>query len=115
MKRLLFAFLLLPVAAAAQIAQPTAKPDMVLLPREVATAAANWIAQPDAATAVKLYAALSACINDNPSGGAVTRMGQDQCAVVTDALAARDKEMADLRAKLAEATKPAAQPPAKKD
>lgn len=108
------ALLLLPVAAATQPALAQ-KPDMVLLPREVAAAAANWIAQPDAATAVKLYAALSACINDNPSGGAVTRMGQDQCAVVTDAIATRDKELADLRAKLAEATKPAAQPPAKKD
>lgn len=101
---LLVSLLLLPVAAVAQVAQPgpSAKPEMVLIPRSVAETAANWIAQPDAAVAVKLYAAFSACIADNPAGGVMTRSGQDQCSIVSEAIDARDKELAALHAKVAE-------------
>lgn len=105
MKQALFAaLLLLPIAGSAQ--QPPAKPDVILLPREVAVAAMNWIAQPDASNAVKLYAALSACISDNPVNGMLSRTGADQCPEITAAIEARGKELADLRAKATE--KPAA-------
>lgn len=75
---------------------------MVLIPRSVAETALNWISQPDAAVAVKLYAAFSACIADNPTGGVMTRSGPDQCGIVTEAIDARDKELATLHAKVAE-------------
>jgi len=91
------ALLLLPLTAAAQ--QPP-RSDVILLPREVALAAMNWIAQPEAANAVKLYAALSACINDNPVNGMLTQTGADQCPEVTAAIAARAKELTDLRSKV---------------
>lgn len=101
MRRVILALLLaLPITAAAQPA-PAPKPDMVLIPRDVAQTALNWITQPDATIAVKLYAALSACINDNPQNGVVRHIGADQCPEVTAALAERDKELADLRAKAA--------------
>lgn len=105
MKRLILASLLLTTPAFAQ--QPPA-PEMVLLPRSVAETAAQWIASPNAGNAVQLYAALTACISDNPHGGVTTHMGQDQCGAVTAALAARDKEIADLKA----AAKPADPSPA---
>ena len=65
-------------------------PEMVLLPRNLAEAAAQWIATPDAATAVRIYATLQACLADNPVNGRVQRMGQDQCPAVTAALAERE-------------------------
>jgi len=86
------------LVAAPAFAQPQAKPEMVLLPRQVAEAAAQWIAQPNAGNAVQLYAALTACIADNPHGGVTTHMGADQCAAVTEALAAQAKELADAKA-----------------
>lgn len=101
MKRIvLMAGLLLAFPALAQ--SPAA--DMVMLPRNVAIAAMNWITQPDATIAVKLYAALSACIQDNPQNGHLMRIGEDQCPEVTAALAARDKEITDLQKKLTDAS-----------
>lgn len=104
MNRLLLAALLLaPLAAAAQPA-----PEMVLLPRQVAEAARDWIATPNAGNAVQLYALLSACLDDNPKDGRLVRMGADRCQPVTDAIAARDKEIADLKKQLDDAKKPPA-------
>ena len=96
------ALLLLPLTALAQ--QPPPRSDVILLPRDVALAAMNWIAQPEAANAVKLYAALSACINDNPVNGMLTQTGADQCPEVTAAIAARAKELTDLRSKVTKPT-----------
>ena len=79
------------------------KPDVVLIPRDVAQMALNWIAAPDPTVAVRLYSALQACIQDNPHNGAVSRMGSDQCPVVTQAIEARTKEIADLQKQLADA------------
>src|SRR6185312_11029033 len=96
MRRLILAaFLVAPFAAQAQ--QQPQKPEMVLLPRQVAEAAAQWIAQPNAGNAVQLYAAMTACIADNPSSGVVRHVGPDQCPAVTEALAAREKELADAK------------------
>lgn len=104
MKQALFlAILLFPAAALAQPAPQ--KPDLVLIPRDMAQMAANWITQPDPTIAVKLYAALTACIQDNPNNGSVMRVGPDQCPSVTAEIAERDKQIADLTAKLAAATK----------
>lgn len=97
------------VPAAAQQSLP--KPDVVLLPRDVAQSAMAWIATPDPTVAVRLFSALQACVGNNPQDGRVVRQGQDQCPVVTEALAARDKEIEDLKRQLAEAKKP----PEKKD
>ncbi len=107
MKRLLTAALLLaPIAASAQPApQP---PEMVLLPRMTAEAARDWIATPNAGNAVQLYALLSACLDDNPNQGRLVRMGADRCQPVTDAIAARDKEIADLKKQIEDAKKPPA-------
>jgi hypothetical protein len=88
----LAALLLAPALAHAQ--QPKQPPEMVLIPRAAAEAAAQWIVRPDAGNAVRLYAMLSACIADNPVGGVVRRVGVDQCPEVTAALAARDAELA---------------------
>lgn len=113
MRRPLLPLLLLPLAAHAQPAPQ--QPEMVLLPRQLAETAAQWISAPDATTAVRIFAALQACLADNPQGGRLTRQGQDQCPAVTAALAARDKELADAKAaaaksaeapKAAEPTKP---------
>ena len=103
MKKLALALSLLPTIAFAQPAPPA--PDIVLLPRAVAETAAQWIAQPNAGNAVQLYAALIACINDNPVGGVVRHIGQDQCPVVTEALAAQDKLKAADKPTPAPATK----------
>ena len=104
MKRGIFAVLLatslLPPIAAAQTAQPgaPARPDVVLLPRDVAIAAMNWIAQPDPTSAVRLFALLSACMQDNPASGVTARAGgPDQCPAVAAAIEARDKELAAAR------------------
>lgn len=104
MKQVVFAICLsfLPVAA---MAQP-APQDVVVLPRDVAQAALGWIGTPDPMTAVRLYVALNACLNNNPHGGVTTRMGPDQCPSVTQALADRDKQIADLRKQLDAAKKP---------
>jgi len=99
MRALVLAAALMAAAPFAAQAQPQPpKPEMVLLPRQVAEAAAQWIAQPNAGNAVQLYAALTACIADNPHGGVTTHMGADQCAAVTEALAAQAKELADAKA-----------------
>lgn len=104
MRHLTLAAALLAVAPA--FAQPPpAAPEMVLLPRILAETAAQWIGAPDATTAVRVFAALQACLADNPQGGRLVRQGQDQCPAVTAALAARDKELADAKAA---AAKPAA-------
>ena len=83
--------LLLPTVALAApkpAPPPTIPAGMVLLPRQAAEAAAQWIAAPNAETAVRLYAGLVACLNDNPTGGIVRRKGPDQCPAVTAALKA---------------------------
>ncbi len=98
MKRLAFLLLLLPGTALAQD-----KPEVVLIPRDVAVAAMNWLAEPNAMVAVKLYAALQACLRNNPFQGSFTRNGDDQCPVVTQMIEARDKELADLRKQLSDA------------
>lgn len=98
MKRLVLIFLLLAVPAIAD-----ERHEVVLIRHDVALAAMNWIAEPTAANAVKLYAVLQACIDDNPNNGAVTRKGgPDQCPEVTQAIAERDRELADLRKQLAD-------------
>ena len=104
MRALILAFaLLLPIAAHAQ--QPTI--EMVLVPRGIAETALSWIMAPNANNAVQLYAALQACIADNPHGGVTRRSGPDQCPAVTEALAAQEKALAD-------ATRAASPPPAVK-
>ena len=82
------------------------KVDLVLIPRDVASTALSWIAQPDPSNAVRLYVALNACISNNPLDGVVTRSGPDQCPGVTAAIEQRDKEIADLKKQLAEAKAP---------
>lgn len=101
MKRFIFLAVLWPAVALGQ----TPEQETILLPRGVAVAALNWIGQPDATSAVKLFAALNACINDNPQGGRVVRMGPDQCPEVTAGLAARDKALADKDKQIADLQK----------
>lgn len=105
----LAALLLAPLAAQAQ--QPP-QPDVVLLPRDVVESVREWMFAPNPQTAIRLFAALNACIADNPVNGHIMRQGQDQCPAVTAALAERDKELADAR-KAAE--KPAAPAEPKKN
>lgn len=107
MKRLLLAFLFLPTVAYAQ--QPQ-KPPMVLMPLAVVQAAAAWVRSPDATNAVNLFAALQACAQDNPINGVVSRVGPDQCPEVTQAIAERDKEIADLKAQIDAKAKEAPKP-----
>ena len=71
-------------------------PEMVLMPRAQIEAMLNWMAQPDPTTAIRLASVVTACLANNPQGGVVRRSGPDQCPVVTEALAARDKQIADL-------------------
>ena len=71
-------------------------PEMVLMPRAQIEAVLNWMAQPDPTTAIRLASVVTACLANNPQGGVVRRSGPDQCPVVTEALAARDKQIADL-------------------
>lgn len=92
MKRLILASLLFATPALAQ----QAAQEMVLIPRTVAEAALEQIHHPNLMNNIDVYAAMAACISDNPHDGRTTRMGQDQCSVVTDAIAARDKQIADL-------------------
>lgn len=105
---LLAAALLAPTIAMAQPAPQ--KPEMVLFPREVAEVATNWIASPNAGTAVQLFLMLRACLADNPDQGRVVRMGQDQCPAVTAALAERDAEVASLKKQIEDAKKPSPSP-----
>ncbi len=109
MKRtLLAALLIMPIAASAQ--QPPAKPDVVLIPRDVGNAVvqlANAIATLDPKYVTPAmqaaFSTLDACLKDNPvNGGLPPRIGPDQCPSVTEALDARTKEIADLHAKVAE-------------
>jgi hypothetical protein len=100
MKRLIFLLAVAPASAAAQ----SAPPEMVLMPRVLVQAALNWIAQPDPVVAVKLFAQLNACLQDNVQDA--PRTLPDQCAPVTEALAAREKELADLRAQVNSTTGP---------
>lgn len=93
------------------MAQPAA-PEMVMIPRQTAESVAQWVASPDARTAVQLYAALTACIADNPRDGVVRHMGPDQCTFVTEALAAQAKQLADLTAENAKLKAPVAVPAA---
>lgn len=93
------ALLLAPWVAAAQ----QKSPEMVLIPLPVAEAVANWIVAPDATNAVRLFSALQACIKNNPIGGVTTRIGPDQCPEVTEAIAARGKQIADLQKQLTDA------------
>ncbi len=101
---ILATLLIAPLAAQAQ--QPPQPPDMVLLPRQIAESAMQWISTPDPTTAVRLYATLQACLADNPQNGRVTRQGPDLCQAVTAALAARDKELADAKATAATSAAP---------
>lgn len=90
MRGIALVFFLFPIVVMAAEPTPTSPaPEMVLLPRALAEAATQWIAQPNASNAVQLYAALTACISDNPQNGVVMRSGVDQCQIVTQALAAR--------------------------
>lgn len=104
---LIAAVLLLPAIAAAQTpGQSSDKAQLDLIPHEIVAAAAGWILQPDAASAVKLWLLLNACAQDNPSpSGVITRAGPDQCGAVTEKIAERDKELADLNAKITERDK----------
>lgn len=68
--------------------------EMVLLPRSIAEDALQWIRRPDIKRHIDLYATLMACINDNPHGGQVVRVGPDQCLPVTQALAEANKKPA---------------------
>ena len=76
------------LAAPKPAPHPTIPAGIVLLPRQAAEAAAQWIAAPNAETAVRLYAGLLACLADNPTGSTVRREGPDQCPAVTAALKA---------------------------
>lgn len=76
--------------------------EMVLLPRPIAEKALEWIAAPNANNAVMLYASFAACLNDNPHNGVTARSGQDQCPAVSDAVAAREKEIADLKKQISD-------------
>ncbi len=95
---ILAAALLLPLPALAApkpAPHPTIPAGMVLLPRQAAEAAAQWIAAPNAETAVRLYAGLLACLADNPDArGVVRHTGPDQCPAVTAALGAMAKKPA---------------------
>lgn len=92
MIRFIFAAsLLVPCAAFAQ----SVDEDVVILPRATAEAAANWIANPNAMSAVNLFASLKVCLADNPRDGVTRTTGADQCPAVTRAV----KELADLRSK----------------
>ena len=85
---ILAAALLLPLPAlAAPAPHATIPAGMVLLPRQAAEAAAQWIAAPNAETAVRLYAGLLACLADNPTGSTVRREGPDQCPAQMDTTA----------------------------
>lgn len=88
------AALLITIPALAQ----TAPPEMVTIPRVVAEAAVEQIHHPDPRTNIDVLVTLQACLADNPQNGRLVRMGPDQCSSVTDALAARDKTIADLKA-----------------
>ncbi len=91
------AIMLASVPAFAQApAAPPQPPEMVLMPRAQVEAMLNWMAQPDPTTAIRLASVVTACLANNPQGGVVRRSGPDQCPVVTEALAARDKQIADL-------------------
>ena len=63
---------------------------IVLMPRSVIEQAITWISAPDARNAVQIWAAMAACLNNNPHEGTSIHMGRDQCKAVTDAIAARD-------------------------
>ena len=80
----------------AQAPQPS-QVEMVVIPRELVVADADWIASPNATTAVKLYSLTLACLNDNPHNGMLARTGQDRCQPVTKALAERDEEITNLK------------------
>jgi hypothetical protein len=124
MKQVLLAaaLALAPLAAYAQTPAPAPKPDMALLPREVVMGLLQRLQSigdlhPELITATVQQAAQAAmaCLNDNPVGGRLVRQGPDQCPVVTEALAAQEKELADAKAA---ASKPepapaAAAPPTK--
>lgn len=92
---------LAPSFAVAQASPPPAV-EMVLIPQPLAQAALNWIVSPNADSAVKVFLALGACLNDNLQGGVLRRIGPDQCEDVTRAIEARNKETADDKAKIAD-------------
>ncbi len=105
---MLAASLLLPTTAWAQTA-PAQKPDVVVMPRQIVEGLLAWLERPNADNAVGLHAIGMACLNDNPRDGAITRMGPDQCEIVTVALAQADAKIADLQKQL-DAAKKAATP-----
>lgn len=76
-------------------------PEMVLMPRWLADNAANQIHHPDPRTNIDTLVLIQACEADNPQDGKITRMGEDQCPWVTNALAARDKALSDAQATIA--------------
>ena len=96
--------MLLPLAAFADtqspVATPTAQPqapvEMVLLPRQLAEMAAQWVATPNAGNAVQLYSALIACIGANPSKGVAVNSAKNQCEAVSSEITNREKAMSDL-------------------
>ena len=106
---LTFLFVTLALPALARAADAP-KPDMALLPRAAVESAIRDVQaiatlHPDLATPAvqEAFGALAACLADNPVQGRLERRGADQCPAVTEALAERDKALADAR-------KPATQP-----
>jgi hypothetical protein len=98
MRRLILVLSLVPTLAFAQASAPQPpQPDLILLPRQLAESAMQWIAAPNATDAVQLFALLQACLADNPVGGLVRRSGPDQCPQVTQALAAQSRGLADAK------------------
>lgn len=87
MRNLIIVSALVSLVSFQALAQTPLKPDVVLLPKALAEAATNWIASPDPTVAVKLYGSLIACLNNNPHNGVTVHNGQDQCPIVTSALA----------------------------
>ncbi len=113
MRNLTLATILATMALPALAQQPPPKPEMALLPRGAVEAAIRDVQaiatlHPDLATPAveQAFGALAACLADNPVNGRLTRQGQDQCPAVTEALAERDKALADAQ----KAVKPAPAP-----
>jgi hypothetical protein len=112
MKQVLLAaaLALAPLAAYAQTPAPAPKPDMILLPRESVAAVVQQMQAIGTLSPELMKPAvlqdlrqMVACANDNPVDGRLVRQGPDQCQPVTDALKARDDEIAGLNKQVADA------------
>ena len=78
-------------SSVAPAADLPALPEMVIMPRALVEMVAQWMAQPDPTKAVMIFTLLNACLADNPHGGAIIRMGPDQCPTVTAEIEAQTK------------------------